>query len=148
MRICRSSLSMTPKVALCRALQRVGCSSGLCRSLKMIFPSGEDQYRRMAFEGSRKDLCALHAQANAIILDCRKSGLGNTGALRQLILAKTLQLADDAHGFASRNGDAFSRGTKLLHLGSPVVMSVDLNHLEELLVRHRAVKDPVLQTES
>ena len=114
----------------------------------MIFPSGEDQYRRMTFEGSREDLCALHAQANAIILDCRKSSLGNSGTPRELILAKTLQLANDTNGFAGRDGDALPRGTKLLHLGSPVVMSVDLNHLEELLVRHRAVKDPVLQTES
>ena len=114
----------------------------------MIFPSGEDQYGGMAFQGSREDLCALHAQANAVILDCRKSSLGDAGALRQLILAKTLQLANDAHGLASLDGDALLRGTKLLHLGSPVVMSVDLNHLEELLVRHRAVKDPILQPES
>ena len=139
---------MTSTVAPSRALQRVGCGSGLCRSLKMIFPSGEDQYGGMAFKGSREDLCALHAQANSVILDCRKSCLGDTGALRQLILAKTLQLANDAHGLAGRNGDAFFRRTKLLHLGSPVVMSVDLNHLEELLVRHGAVKNPVLQSES
>ena len=61
----------------------------------MIFPSGEDQYGGMAFKGSREDLCALHAQANAVVLDCRKSGLGNTGALRELILAETLQLPKD-----------------------------------------------------
>ena len=54
---------------LSRALQRVGCSSGLCRSLKMIFPSREDQHGGMALEGSREDLCALHTKANAVVLD-------------------------------------------------------------------------------
>ena len=34
----RLANDMTANVALSRALQRVGCSSGLCRSLKMIFP--------------------------------------------------------------------------------------------------------------
>ena len=56
-------------VALSRALQRVGCSSGLCRSLKMIFPSREDQHGGMALEGSREHLCALHTQANTVVLD-------------------------------------------------------------------------------
>ena len=135
-------------MALSRALQRVGYSSGLCRSLKMIFPSGENQYGGMALKGSREDLCALHAQANAVVLDSRKSGLGDAGALRELILAKALQLANDTHGFAGRDGNAFLRGMKLLHLRPPVVMRGDRNHLEELLARHRAVKNSELQPES
>jgi len=42
------SVFVPHNVALSRALQRVGCSSGLCRSLKMIFPSREDQHGGMA----------------------------------------------------------------------------------------------------
>src|SRR3989338_8616292 len=68
-------------VALSRALQRVGCSSGLCRSLKMIFPSREDQHGGMALEGSREHLCALHTQANTVVLDRGKSSLWNARAL-------------------------------------------------------------------
>src|SRR3990172_1292775 len=114
----------------------------------MIFPSREDQHGGMTLEGSRENLCALHAQADAVVLDRRKSGLGDPRALRELILAKALQLANDAHRFASRDGDAFLRGTKLLHLRPPIVMSGDRDHLEKLLAGHRAVKDSVLQPES
>jgi hypothetical protein len=92
---------MGHNVALSRALQRVGCGSGLRRSLKMTFPSREYEHGGMALEGSREYLCSLHAQADAVVLDCRKSSLGNTSVLRELILAKTLQLANDAHRLAS-----------------------------------------------
>src|SRR6266571_8376634 len=114
----------------------------------MIFPSREDQHGRMALEGSREHLCAFHTQANAVVLDRRKSGLGDARALRELVLAKALELAGDAHGFSGRDSDAFLRGTKLLHLRPPIVMRGDRNHLEELLARHRAVKNSVLQPKS
>ena len=57
-------------------------------------------------------------------------------------------VANDPHGFAGRDSDALLRGTKLLHLRPPIVVSGDRDHLEELLARHRAVKNPVLQPES
>jgi ribosomal protein S12 methylthiotransferase accessory factor YcaO len=41
-------VSMTPNVALSRALQRVGCSSRLGGSLTVISPSREDQHGGMA----------------------------------------------------------------------------------------------------
>ena len=66
----------------------------------MIFPTREHQHGRVALEGSREYLCPLHAQADAVILDRGKSGLSNTGALRELILTKALQLANDAYRFA------------------------------------------------
>src|ERR1035438_8643165 len=98
-----------------RSAARFSCSSGLCRSLKMIFPSREDEHGGMALERSREHLCAFHTQSNAVVLDRRKGGLRNASALRELILAKSLQFANDAYRFAGRDGDAFLRGTKLLH---------------------------------
>src|SRR5712691_2849279 len=91
----------------------------------MIFPSREDQHGGMALESSREHFCALHAQADAVVLDRRKSGLRNTCTLRELILAKALQLANDAYRFAGRDRDAFLRGTKLLHLRPPIVVRTD-----------------------
>jgi transposase len=144
----QEAITKTGNSSARRALQRVGCSSGLCRSLKMIFPSREDQHGRMALEGSREHLCALHTQPNTVVLNRRKSSLGNARAPCELILAKALQLANDSHGFAGRDSDAFLRGTKLLHLRPPIVVCGDRDHLEKLLAGHRAVKNSVLQPES
>jgi len=41
----------------------------------MVFPSGEHQHGGMAFESLGEHLRALHAQANAVILDGGKGGL-------------------------------------------------------------------------
>src|SRR5205807_8847016 len=76
--VCRIHGSLSPyNVALSRALQRGGCSSGLCRSLEVIFPSREHQHCRVALESFREHLCALNTQANAVVLDGGESGLGN-----------------------------------------------------------------------
>ena len=72
----------------------------LCRSLQMIFPSREHQHGGVALEGSRKDFSTLNSQADAIILDSRERCLWNARALRELVLAQTLKLANDAYGLA------------------------------------------------
>jgi hypothetical protein len=54
----------------------------------------------VALERSREHFRSFDAQAYAIILDRRQSGLWNARVLRELILAETLQLANDAHGLA------------------------------------------------
>jgi hypothetical protein len=66
----------------------------------MIFPPRENQHGRMALEGFREHLCAFDAKANAVVLDSGKSSLWDTRALRELVLAQALQLANDAHGLA------------------------------------------------
>ena len=55
-------------MALSRALQRVGCSSGLCRSLEMILPPREDQHCGMAPKGSRENLLGTHRTPEALAL--------------------------------------------------------------------------------
>ena len=102
----------------------------LCRSLEMIFPSREYQHGRMAFEGFREHLCAFNAKANTVVLDGGKSGLRDTRALRDLVLAQALQLSNNAHGLANRDSDALLRRAKLLHLRPPIIMRGDCHHLK------------------
>src|SRR5512134_3680238 len=111
----------------------------------MIFPSREYQHGRMALEGLCEHLCALNAKANAIVLDGRKSGLWDTRALRELVLAQALQLANDAHGLAYRDGDALLRRAKFLHLRPPIIMRCDGYHLKQLLLWRGAVDHAPLQ---
>jgi hypothetical protein len=76
-----------------------GLAALLCRRRKMTFPTRENQDRRMALERSSKHLGTLNTQPDTIIFDGRQSGLGNASALRKLVLAQTLQLANDAYRF-------------------------------------------------
>ena len=91
----------------------------------MIFPSGEYQDGRVAFECLGENLCTLYTKTDSIIFNRGKRGLRNTCAIRELILAQALQLTHDAHGLAHRHGDAFLRGTELTHLRLPIVMGSD-----------------------
>jgi len=99
----------------------------------------------MALEGFCEHLCALNSKANTIVLDGRKSGLWDTRAPRELVLAQALQLADDAHGLAYRDGDALLRRAKLLHLRPPIIMWGDGHHLKQLLLWRGAVDHAPLQ---
>ncbi len=83
----------------------------------MILPSREDENGGMAFKRTRNYFCAFNPKTNAIVLDRRKRGLRNPRAFRKLILAKALQLSNDADGLTDRDVDAFFRGTKLTHYG-------------------------------
>ncbi len=79
----------------------------------------------MALQRSGQNLCPFDSKANPVIFNRRNRGLRYTRELRELILAKFLKLANDAHGFTNRHDYAAFSGTKLTHLRPPVIMCSD-----------------------
>ena len=77
---------------MCR---RVRLTLRLGRTLGGLVPAGEDQDGRMAVKRARKHLGALDAQADAVSLNSRQRRLRNAAQFGELVLAKTLKLADD-----------------------------------------------------
>jgi hypothetical protein len=69
----------------------------------------------MTLKRSRKHLGSFNPEADAIILDRGESCLRDAGALGELILAKALQLANDAHGLPDRNPESTLGRAKISH---------------------------------
>ena len=108
---------MTPNVSDQLPTLLVGCIGWLCCRFKMVLPSGEHQNGGMALECACDHFGAFDPKAHAIVLNRRKRCLWYPGARGELILAKALQLADDADGLANGNINALFSGTKLTHYG-------------------------------
>src|SRR6266508_1908996 len=95
------------------------------RRFNGLLPAGEHQDRWMATQRTCKHLGTLHTQAHAIVLDSGESCLGNTAELCQLVLAVALQLTNNAYRFPNRDLNTLLRWPKLIHSGSPIVVSGD-----------------------
>jgi len=93
-----------------------GSSAWLCRCFSWQHPSWEYQHSRMTLERARQNLGSLHTQANSVVLDGRKGGLGNPRALRQLILAQALELPNNAHRLPDRHCNTLPRWTISPHV--------------------------------
>ena len=93
----------------------VRLNAGLCRCFTRHFPARKYQHPGVTPEGAGENLGAFNARANATILDCRDSGLRNSGCLSQLILAQFLKLAEDAHRLANRYDCTLLRRTIVFH---------------------------------
>jgi hypothetical protein len=63
----------------------------------------------------RKNLRPFYAKADAIILNGREGGQGNSAQARQPILAEPLQFANDTDRLTDLNLGAALRRTKLTH---------------------------------
>ena len=79
-------------------------------------PNQETQDPRMTLQRSRKNLCPLNAETDAIVFNGGKGGLGKARKRRQLVLAQFLEFTEDADRFPNREGNALFRGTILFHL--------------------------------
>lgn len=91
-------------------------NSLLGRTFGGLVPSGKNQHGRVTAERSSKHLGALNAQPNPIALDGRQRRLRNATELRELVLAESLKLSDDAYRFAYGNLRALLGRTKILHV--------------------------------
>ncbi len=102
----------------------------------------------MTTKRTREYFRALDAKANAIIFDGGKCRLWDTAEFSQLILAKALQLTQDAHRFANRNRSTLLGGAKILHLGPPTVMCSNGHDLKNQFVGKDTVKHSKLRTKA
>jgi hypothetical protein len=82
----------------------------------MSFPARKDQYGRVTLESLGEHLGTLNTKANTIILYGRQSGLCDARTLRKLILAKPLQLTDNADRLTNGHLCTLLRWAKLAHL--------------------------------
>jgi hypothetical protein len=90
----------------------------LCSGLDRSPPAGEDEYRRVAFEGQGQGLRALHAQVDAAVFDGGDGRLRDAAELGELVLAQPLEFANDAHGFSDGDLNTLPGGTKVPQLSS------------------------------
>ena len=109
-------------------------SAGLGRVFNRDFPAREHQYGGVATERSCKNLGTLDAKTNTIVLNGRKSRLGDPTQLGKLILAQALKLTQDAHRFPDRYFSTLLGRAKFFHSGSPIVVRCDRHDLKDQLV--------------
>src|SRR6266446_1398898 len=99
----------------------------------------------MATQRTCQHLGTLHTQAHTIVLDSGERCLGNTAELCQLVLAVALQLANNAYRFPNRDLNTLLRWAKLIHSGSPIVVSSDRDDLKTHVCSQDPVDDSILQ---
>ena len=87
-------------------------------------PAREYKNRRVAVQGYAKNLGALNTQIDPTILNAGNGGLRNTAQGRELGLAQTLQLADDAYRLTRSDVDALFGRNEFAHV------SVSDSHVE------------------
>ena len=80
-----------------------------------VLPPWKHQHCRMTLKRAGEHLCTLDTKPYTIVLNGRKRGLRNAGAFGQLVLAQTLQLANDTHRFTNLDAGTLLRWTKLTH---------------------------------
>ena len=80
--------------------RRVRLTERLRRTFGWLLPAGKYQYRRMAVKRAGEDLRTFNAETHPVALDRGQRRLWNAAQFGKRILTKTLQLANDTHGFA------------------------------------------------
>jgi hypothetical protein len=69
----------------------------------LYIPSWKNEHGRVTTQSSRKNLGTLHAQLNAIILNCRNCRLRDAGKFSELILAQVLQFSKNPYRLPNRH---------------------------------------------
>ena len=88
----------------------------------------------MTTQGSSKHFGTLNAQVDAAIFDAGYRGLGDATQLRELSLAEPLKFAENSNGLTRRNVYSFLGRAEVAHLGSPIIVRCDANHLDKQCV--------------
>src|SRR5450432_1088456 len=83
----------------------------------------------MHVEGSSQALGSLDAQGNAVMLDTRECCLRDVTLGGELRLSQLLKLTCDPHGLADGECGVPTRGVKFGHELPPIVVRIDVEHL-------------------